>query len=46
LDNHNYEAELARVPEEATESNQAEYKISGTRDRVTKIKELSSNILG
>ena len=45
LDTHNYEADLARIPEEANE-NQADYKIEGKKDRVTKVKELSSNILG
>jgi hypothetical protein len=47
LDNHNYEAELARIPEESNEtSDKVDYKIPGKKDRVTKVKELSSNILG
>ena len=45
LDTHNYEAELNRIPEEPA-SDGVDYKIQGTRDRVTKVKELSSNILG
>jgi hypothetical protein len=47
LDNHNYETELARIPEDANETpDKVDYKIPGKKDRVTKVKELSSNILG